>query len=135
MALIFCYVSDFLIAIVIKCHKKEFYGTSWHMPYYIRCHKAWQYGYQKKRIDQTKWFKLAKRVWQEQDMKQNPKTTNKAIPLYFWPKCFVNLIVKCWYLKWLRFKWNFLCSLYTHKHKLSISIFREYLKFLFFNTP
>ena len=63
------------------------------------------------------------------------KTKNKIFPLYFWPKCFVNLILKCWYLKWLRFKRNFLCSLYTHRHKLSISNFREYLKFLFFNTP
>ena len=63
------------------------------------------------------------------------KTKNKIFPLYFWPKCFVNLILKCWYLKWLRFKRNFLCSLYTHRHKLSISNFREYLKFLFFDTP
>ena len=62
------------------------------------------------------------------------KTKNKIFPLYFWPKCFVNLILKCWYLKWLQFKRNFLCSLYTHRHKLSISNFREYLKFLFFDT-
>ena len=25
------------------------------MPYDIKCHKVWQYGYQKKRIDQTNW--------------------------------------------------------------------------------
>ena len=32
-----------------------FYANLWHMPCDIKCHKVWQYGYQKNRIDQTNW--------------------------------------------------------------------------------
>ena len=60
-----------------------FYGILWHTPYDIRCHKVWQYGYQKKRIDQTKWSKLCRIVWQEQNMKQNPKKEKSNISFVF----------------------------------------------------
>ena len=44
------------MAFVIKCHKMAFYGILWQMPYAINCHKVWQYGYQKNRVDQTNWL-------------------------------------------------------------------------------
>ena len=40
---------------VIKRHKMALYDILRHMPYDIKCHKVCQYGYQKKRIDQTNW--------------------------------------------------------------------------------
>ena len=31
----------------------SFYDILWHLPYDIKCHELCQYGYQKKRIDET----------------------------------------------------------------------------------
>ena len=60
------------------CHmayviKMTFYGILWHMPDDIECHELCQYGYQKKRIDQTKWSRWLRISLQEQNIEKFPK--------------------------------------------------------------
>ena len=43
------------------------------MPDDIKCHELCQYGYQKKRIDQTKLYKGFRITPQEQNITKNPK--------------------------------------------------------------
>ena len=43
------------------------------MPEDIKCHELWQYGYQKKRIVQTKRFKGSKIIPQEQNIRRSQK--------------------------------------------------------------
>ena len=75
-------------------HKPPFYDILWHMPYDITCHKIWQYGYKKNRLDQTKWSMTTRIIWQEQNLTKNVKKTEiKIFPLYFWMNSFVNF--KC----------------------------------------
>ena len=45
----------------------------------IKCHELWQYGYQKKRIDQTKRSKGFKIIPQEQNNQKSPKKNQYAI--------------------------------------------------------
>ena len=44
-----------------------FYGILWQMPYGIKWHKVWQYGYQMNQIDQTNWSAAFKILFYEQN--------------------------------------------------------------------
>ena len=50
-----------------------FYDILWHLPYDIKCHKVWQYGYQINRHDQTNWYMEFKSVEQEHFLAKIPK--------------------------------------------------------------
>ena len=56
-----------------KIHKMTFYDILWHMPDDIEWHELCQYGYQKKRIDQTKWSRWLRISLQEQNIEKFPK--------------------------------------------------------------
>ena len=67
-----------------------FYDVLWHIPYDIKCHKVWQYGYQKNRIDQTNWSKGCRIIFQEQNVTQNPKNWNCNISFVFFRRFLYN---------------------------------------------
>ena len=54
------------------------------MPFDIKCHKVSQYGYQKKRINQTKLSKEFRIIPQEQNIRKSQKNQNANISFVFW---------------------------------------------------
>ena len=69
-----------------------FYDILWQMPYDIKLHKVCQYGYQKNRLDLTKWSRLeALKLFARNKIWQKMQKTEVAIfPLYFQFNSFIN---------------------------------------------
>ena len=64
-----------------KCHKMSWNVILWHLPYDIKFHKVWQYGYQMNQFDKTNWYMEFKSVWQEHFLQNFPKTEKTNFPL------------------------------------------------------
>ena len=64
-----------------NCHKMEFYDIFWHLPYDMKCHKVWQYGYQINRLDQTNWYMEFKISGQEHFQQKFSKTEKPNFPI------------------------------------------------------
>ena len=81
----------------------SFYDILWHLPYDIKCHELCQYGYQKKRIDETNWSKAIRIIIQEQNLEKMANNWNIKISFVFLANSFVKCpfykrTLWCWFL-------------------------------------
>ena len=60
-----------------------FFGILWQMLYGMKCHKVWQYGYQKNRIDQTNRLQKGVTFHRKKIKQKRQKTKIGLFPLYF----------------------------------------------------
>ena len=113
---------------VIKCNKMTFYGILWHSSDDIKSHGLWQYGYQRKRIDQTKWAKGFRIISQQQNIRKIKKTKMPIFPFIFWgKKNFLTTVLDVEIIN--RFLRVFCIDLLHNNHKEAEWIFKKKKEF------